>query len=82
MERFHLRAVCQVRPSHEQAAKADMATRFMSTRSSSRVAGFFLHLLPFQANINRIRPLERGGALCQSLLCFKKRPLILKQLKF
>jgi ATP-dependent DNA ligase len=32
MERFHLRAVCQVRPSHEQAAKADMAARFMSTR--------------------------------------------------
>jgi bifunctional non-homologous end joining protein LigD len=34
MERFHLRAVCQVRPSHEQAAKADVAARTRPTLAS------------------------------------------------
>ena len=61
-------------------------------RGGSRWAGFFLALIPIPRDHQSawqvcwlgqpIAPKAGGGALCQSLLCFRKQPLILKQLIF
>jgi hypothetical protein len=46
------------------------------------LGGVFLALILIPSDYQLNTAPREGGALCQSLLCFKKQPLILKQLIF
>jgi hypothetical protein len=52
---------------------------FSCTHSHSKRLSIGLSGMPALGSL--IAPKARGGALCQSLLCFRKQPLILKQLR-